>query len=206
MVAWATHVKTLDTDVLFSFNHEPEFGPNVANGDADDFKDAWRRFHEIFAAEGVDNVRWTWIMTAWSFQVPETDRRSSGKWYPGDDVVEVLGADAYNWANCDPGTGPNWRSLPDITSSFRQFADLHPAQDLLMAEWASTESPLGNKATWIQEAHTMFAHPSWDRLVGISYFNDNPHNPNCSFTIDSSPESLSAFRTIADDPMFGGDN
>ncbi|MGC1208480.1 MAG: hypothetical protein WA880_11055, partial [Ornithinimicrobium sp.] len=80
----------------------------------------------------------------------------------------------------------------------------HPEQDLLIAEWASTESPAGNKALWVQDARDMFTEPTWDRLIGISYFNDNTAQPTCSFPIDSSPGALSAMQAIADDVTFGG--
>ncbi len=134
MVPWATHMKSLDTDVMFTFNHEPEILENTPNGDSRDYIDAWRRFHEVFEAEGVDNVQWAWIMTAWSFHVPESDRRAAARWFPGDDVVDVLGVDAYNWSSCHPNAGTKWRPLTAVVQRFRQFADLHPEQDLLISD------------------------------------------------------------------------
>ena len=86
--------------VWFTFNHEPEFAENTANGVASDYLAAWRRVVNEFRARGVGNVEFVWIMTDWSFHVPATDRRYAPKWYPGDDYVDHIAADAYNWSTC----------------------------------------------------------------------------------------------------------
>ena len=52
----------------------------------------------VFKQEGTSNVSWTWTMTDWAFET--TDERAADNWYPGDDVVDVIGADAYNFSDC----------------------------------------------------------------------------------------------------------
>lgn len=69
---------------------------------------------------GVDNVEFVWIMTDWSFHVPPTDRRHASHWYPGDDVVDHIAADAYNWstanrASTSHGAASSRSSLPSVT-------------------------------------------------------------------------------------------
>ncbi len=92
MVRLARGVRALDGDVWFSFHHEPEAKDRQTFGTNSDFKAAWRALHAVFAAQGAD-VKWVWTMTSWSFEVNTSDRRSAGKWYPGDAYVDYLGAD-----------------------------------------------------------------------------------------------------------------
>lgn len=202
MVAWAQYVASLDGEILFSFNHEPEATINLDNGDAQDYVDAWRRMHDVFASEGA-SVRWTWIMTAYSFRLPPNERRHAPSWYPGDDVVEVIGADAYNWFGCLSGNTGTWRSLSWIVDGFGEFGREHPDEDLLLAEWASTEGAPGQKAAWIEEAAEMMLGPAWDRLIGVSYFNSGSQ-ARCTWSITSSASALEAIQEVADRSDFGG--
>lgn len=202
VVAWAQRVKNIGLPVWFSFNHEPEFAGNTANGTDQDFVDAWRRVHEIFAAENADNVAFVWIMTDYSFVVPATDRRQAIKWYPGDDVVDHIAADAYNWSDCRPGQFNPWRSLQEIIDPLRQFGIAHPDKGLLLAEWASTESG-GNKADWITEAADLFQTPGWEQFVAVAYWNDiDPASPACNFPVDSSPAAMSSFTSMGALPFY----
>ena len=204
IVTWAQRVRDLDVPVWFSFNHEPEFVGNTPNGTDQDFIDAWRRVHAEFVANGVTNAEFVWIMTDYSFDVPSTDRRHAPKWYPGDDVVSHIAADAYNWSDCRDGVFNPWRSLEEIIDPLRQFGASHPDKGVLLAEWASTESG-GDKAAWIDDASELFMQPGWDQFIAVSHFNDiDPASPNCSWPIDSSPSSLEAIRDMGSLAFYGG--
>ena len=89
--------------MIVTFHHEPEAGPNTAYGNNEDFKAAFRKFVEVFRAEGATNVSFAWTMTHWAFEVGDSrpsDRRRAAIWYPGDDVVDFIAGDPYNWNNC----------------------------------------------------------------------------------------------------------
>ena len=208
MVEWVDDIGSLGVPVWFTFNHEPETSANLSNGDSQDFIDAWRRFVDEFRARGVDNVEFAWIMTHWAFEVNPSDRRAAEKWYPGDDYVDYIGSDAYNWGDCRDSSNDSWRSLEDTLEPQRQFGLAHPDKKLILGEVASTELGDGGaaKAAWLGEAKELFKKPGWEKFVAIAFFNVVDGDlPNCDWMIDSTP-TLAAFVDLANDSYFGGSN
>ena len=204
LVSWIERVRAIGEPVWFTFNHEPEFAENTANGVASDYLAAWRRVVNEFRARGVGNVEFVWIMTDWSFHVPATDRRYAPKWYPGDDYVDHIAADAYNWSTCRGDLGTPWRPLEWTIAPLRDFGRQHPDKGLMLAEWASTTQG-GDKAAWITEAAELLKQPGWEQFIAVSYFSrPDPSNPACNFPIYSSPSVTAAFRAMGADPFYGG--
>ncbi len=203
MVAWAKSLRDLDGDIWFTFQHEPEITENLNNGNSADFKAAWRKFASIMRNNGA-NVKFTWIMSSWSYQVNTSDRRSAGKWYPGDDVVDYIGADPYNWSNCRENAPIVNRSLEETAEAFRQFGLAHPDKGLVLGEWASTDyRNQGTKAGWINDVRSLFKTDAWSQLAAISYYNaHDPKFPRCTWEIDSSPSALQAIKNMAHDPFY----
>jgi len=119
IVRWAGRVKALGNHVYFTFNHEPETGLN-SSGSGAEFIAAWRKVVTVFRAQGVTNADYLWIMTAYSFKAK--DRRRAVDWYPGDGYLDYIGADAYNWYTCRPGTNNPWNSLEQLVNPMRLFA------------------------------------------------------------------------------------
>ncbi|WP_125611994.1 CBM96 family carbohydrate-binding protein [Actinomadura sp. WAC 06369] len=85
-----------DRDVYWVYYHEPE--DNIADGHftAADYRAAWRRLAGL--ADRADNPRLkaTLVLMSWSLE-PES-RRNWRDYYPGRDVIDVLGWDTYNLA------------------------------------------------------------------------------------------------------------
>ena len=208
MVAWANALEPYEDQIWLSFHHEPEAGVNLVHGDAEDFKQAWQTFHTVLADNGFDPLGRVWIATDFSFQVPADDRRHADRWYPGDEWVEAIGTDAYNWFDCRAGITNNWLELEDIIEDFRLFGLAHPDEQLMLAEFGSAEdwTDLTRKAQWLTNAQELFAQPEYDQFTAISYFSLNANNGgfNCDWRFTSSPASQAAFTTFANDPLFGG--
>ena len=55
LVSWADRVRDYGMPVEVTFHHEPT-APNGVNGTASDFVAAWRRFVDVFRAEGAANA------------------------------------------------------------------------------------------------------------------------------------------------------
>ena len=103
MVDMANDVRRHGDTMIFTFHHEPEQVNNQVHGNSDDFKAAFRKMHDVFEQQGATNARFTWVMTSWAFQVGDfnpNDRRVADKWYPGDDVVDYISVQEYNWFDC----------------------------------------------------------------------------------------------------------
>ncbi len=208
MIEWVDRIEAWDGDVWFGFHHEPEGSGSAVNGDAADFKDAWRTFIGLFKDRNLAHVKYAWIMTYWSFATDPSDVKYADKWYPGDEYVDIITATAYNWDNCKGNDTDPWMPLTQIIEPMRQFGLAHPDKGLALAEWASTEKPSDNgaaKAAWIDDVAEMFQQPEWNQFVGLAYFNvfDDTY-PNCLWELDSSTAAMEAFTAMGADPFYGG--
>jgi mannan endo-1,4-beta-mannosidase len=156
----------------------------TTNGNAPrDFKLAWRHIHEIFTAQDVRNVAWVWCPYAVSVP-PDQD---VSVYYPGDDYVDWLGLDGYNWGDSRP-----WSSWQDFAELFREsYAAVTALSDkpVMIAEVGCAESG-GSKAHWIREAHRQVT-VSFPRVSAVVWFN---LDKECDWRIESSPDALAAFR------------
>ncbi|HLZ38045.1 MAG TPA: PKD domain-containing protein [Mycobacteriales bacterium] len=135
---------------------------------------------------------WTWTMAPSSFRRPPVGAGADG-YYPGDDVVDWLALDAYNWYGCGPGKPTAWRSLAEVVGPFRTWSLPHGKPQML-AEWGSSEDPADpqRKANWLREAMSTLA--GWPEFKAASYFHTFG---NCAWWVDSSPASERAFVEIA---------
>ncbi|RKS72066.1 hypothetical protein BZB76_4879 [Actinomadura pelletieri DSM 43383] len=83
-----------DRDVYWVYYHEPE--DNIAAGEftAADYRAAWRRLRSL--ADRADNPRLhaTLVLMGWSLD--PLSKRDWRDYYPGRDVIQVLGWDVYN--------------------------------------------------------------------------------------------------------------
>jgi Lysozyme like domain/D-alanyl-D-alanine carboxypeptidase len=172
----ARQVTAIPGTVYLAFQHEPEHAPA---GTPVQFTAAWRHYVAVYRAAGVRNVRWTLILMADSFN---GIGRTADAYYPGDDVVDVVAADGYNWQGVRPGAG---RSFAQV---FTGFYDWGAAQDkpMIIAEFGMAALP--GRPQWITDAAVTAR--SWPQLQVVMWWNSK------EFTIgpDAVP-ALQAFST-----------
>ena len=178
-----------DHPILLSFDHEPQYGVYVPGKPAQ-FVAAWRHVVDKFRALGADNVFWVLILTASTY-----DEGVADLYYPGRSYVDFLGADGYNWKWAHKA---RWRSFADVFTSFYYYASKQhlPA---MITETGTLEDPNdpGRKAAWYRGADSwLHTHPD---IMAFIYFNTTVRWP---WWIDTSPQSLAAFRALANDPLF----
>jgi len=207
----ARGVRSYGDPMIFGFHHEPEQGENTRFGTSTEFKAAFRKMHSVFTREGVTNVHWAWIMTEWSFEVGDFrtgDRREAKLWYPGDDVVDLIASDTYNWNNCRGNTSDPWRTLEDDLAPLLRFAAQHPGKQLVLGEFGSDEGTPGQKAQWLAESQALFkTAPYRDAFAALLYFHDDGAAegvPQCDWWLDSSTSSTTAASTWFRDSFYDG--
>jgi len=194
--ARALELKSFAAPIIFSFHHEPTTKPESGGtcGTGADYKAAWRRIHDKFVAAGVTNVTYAFTMTALSF-----DKGRGDEFYPGDDVIDLIAADGYNWYSCEFHQGP-WREMKDI---FESFYDYGVAKDkpMFIAEYGTGEDDANpnRKAQWFANGADLLK--SWPSIVGVSYFNVGTGGA-CDRYVDSSQPSLDASTAMGTDPYF----
>jgi hypothetical protein len=190
----ADALRGLGRPVMLIFHHEPEDDLDEFGTPAE-FAAAWRHVVSVFRARGATNVVWVWTMMSWTFG-PRAPHPAAS-YYPGDDFVDWLAADAYNWYPCRT---QRWRSLTNVVAAFRTWGRAH-GKPLMLAEWGvpeDTATPdLQRKAQWFAEARA--AMKKMPELKAFVYFSSDR---DCDWWLDSSPASLSAFTAMAKDPYF----
>jgi hypothetical protein len=208
MVEWANAIRPYGPQIWLSFQHEPEERSNIPNGDAGDFILAWRNFMTVIDSEGVELAGRVWIMTDYAFQLPVADRRHPDRWYPGDEWVEAIAADVFNWHECRTGINNAWTPPRSIIEPIRDFGLKHPTEHMMIAELGSVEDPAdpSRKGEWITDVQNLFKDPTYSQFTHVSYFNLHMDEGifDCDFRVSTSTAATDAFVALADDPFYGG--
>jgi len=186
----AAAVAALGVPVFLVFHHEPDMATGY--GSPAEYRDAWRHYVEVFRQQGVTNAAWTWVMTPTGFAA--NANTPAGDFYPGDDVIDWLALDPYNWYGCAPAVPTAWQSMAQAAGPFRTWAQPH-GKPLMLAEWGSVEDPAdpGRRADWYRE--TLAMSTSWPELKAVSAFDATG---NCPWRVDSTPAALQGFVDAGD--------
>jgi hypothetical protein len=205
MQDWAQRIKNFGATVYFIFDHEPDAENLQVMGTPADYAAAWRKIVSVFRDEGASNARFTWTLTAHSFA--RTDSRQASEWYPGDEYIDVIAADGYNFFGCRPGVATAWRSFTQIFDPVREFGLSHPSKPLMVAELGSVEDPLvpGRKAQWIADVRTTLESTGWSQFTAVLYWHSQSRTtPPCMYWLDTSDSALAAFAAMGADAYFLG--
>lgn len=97
----------------------------------------WKMMYDYFRECGLDNLIWVW-----------TSQTKDGDWYPGDEYVDMIGRDLYNY------------TVEDADYNFRYLTAYYPHKMLALSEcgYAGGSSPhMGEQ--WDAGARWSFAMP-----------------------------------------------
>ena len=185
----ARAVKALGKPIFLRWRWEMD-RPNLQASiwTAQDFIAAWRRIRAIFAEERVTNVSWIWCPTAAGF----ADGNRAAAYYPGDQDVDWICADAY--------PGPDWKDFGTATGPFLQWAKGRPDKPVMIGEWGAASQFPGGQTAWLQQAgETARANPSVKALV---YFDaDLPaEGPQAQLALKG--DGVSRFGDLLAEPYF----
>jgi beta-mannanase len=192
--AIAARVKALGLPVLMDFTHEPEEQSEL--GTPQQFAAAYRHVVQRFRATGADNVSWVWTVMGYSGHYDQY----AGGLYPGDDVVDWIGWDPYNWYVCHAS---DWKSFAHKVSGFYDWllANGHADKPFMLSEYGSAEhlsDPLA-KGAWFRDALSSLTSGAFPNLKALVYFDSNKSG-ECDWRLDSSSASLDGYRQLAADP------
>jgi len=155
---------------------------------------AFRHIVEVFKKEGVTNAKFVWCPMNFSF--PDEPWNDWVRAYPGDEYVDWIGFDGYNW-----GTTQSWSQWAAFKYMFRDQArkarKLWPTKPIMIAEFAAAEQG-GDKAAWIKEIPG-YLKTSMRMIDALVWFD---LKKEADWRINSSERSLAAFRSIMKDSIF----
>jgi hypothetical protein len=187
--SWAVGAKAWGHPLFVRFNHEMNgwwlfpWAEQVNGNQPGDYVAAWRHVHDIFTEVDASNVTWVWSP---NIVGPQTTPLAN--LYPGDAYVDWVAMDGYNATN-----DSRWRSFAEVYGpTYAELRALAPDKPIMLAEWASKEEG-GDKAAWIEDALLVQLPQHFPHIKAVVWFNWND-SPAKSYTIDSSPEALAAFR------------
>ena len=206
ILEWAETLCNFEAPLFLSFHHEPSGNANQDQyGTSDDYKAAVRRFHQIVTDAGTRNIAWTHIMTGFSFDIDNSDNRHADHWYPGDDVVDVVAVDPYNFAACH---STDWLSWDEITRNFLEWVALNtPDAPLIVAEFGTVadENDPNRRAEWLADVTESFNSEEWDNLLAASYFwrdGSEPWSDGCDWTFRDKAAAIQELFELAESLRF----
>jgi mannan endo-1,4-beta-mannosidase len=167
VIRWADALRDCQSPVYLRFGHEfnGDWYPwTPAHGTSPDlFQAAWRHLHEVFQRQGATNVLWVWCPNAVSAAGEQLIT-----WYPGDQYVDVLAVDGYNWGSVLPVR--EW-VMPEnlFDPALVELRAFNSGKPILIAEVACAEHG-GSKAEWISELVSYLAgQPDVDGFVWFEH-------------------------------------
>ena len=188
--AWATRLAAWNGPVYLRMLHELNaawypWGVGVNGNTPEDLVAAWRHVRGRFDRAGAGNVRWVWCPDAGPGETP------LAALYPGDEYVDWVALDGYNWGEVRPETG--WRSFEEIFGPAYDELGRLTGRPLMVAETASSERG-GDKAAWITNAFAALPE-RFPRVRALSWFNEA--TAGADWPVTSSAGALAAFAEAA---------
>jgi len=169
-------------DIIIRFAHEMNLeryhwgGPRESFGpeSPDRYRKMFRYVVKRFRAAKASNVFFAFCPNAESLPNPKRDSagwNEARAYYPGDDVVDLVGMDGYNWGTTQTKGKHGWdstfRSFSDIFAPIRlELTSFAPGKSMMVFEVASAALG-GDKSAWIQDA--LETAGSWG-LVALNWF------------------------------------
>ncbi|MGE5425479.1 MAG: SH3 domain-containing protein [Bacillota bacterium] len=188
MEAFATEAKAYGGPIMLAPLHEMNGNWDPWGGYGWDDKpinspsliiSVWRRMHGFF--KGADNVKFAWAVN--NDSVPDIPANSINTYYPGDNYVDYVGVDGFNF-------GTPWQSFDEVFGNAIKSVSVHK-KPIYLFSIGSTASP--EKDNWIKEGlGNLIQH--YPGVAGWVWFNQN--GPDRNWTINSDPDSLAAFRSV----------
>jgi beta-mannanase len=154
--------------VIVRFAHEMNLSRYHWGGSMDDYgpespgkyRDMFRHVVRIFRESGAGNALFAFCPNAESvpnpMHDPEAGWNRAARYYPGDEYVDVLGMDGYNWGTTrnfdEHGWDSRWETFEGIFKDiFDELKSLNRDKPLYVFETSSV-SRGGDKNLWIREA------------------------------------------------------
>ncbi|MFH1709537.1 MAG: glycosyl hydrolase, partial [bacterium] len=199
MEDWAKDIKAYKKTVFLRWGHEfniEKYPWGIGNNgkDPDKYIKAFRHVHDIFKKAGAENVKWIWCFN--NYPNPDENWNSWDLAYPGDEYVDWIGIDGYNWGTTQSWSG--WQSFKEMfRNQVREASKKYPNKPVMIAEFGSTEQG-GNKAAWVKEIPDALKI-SMDQVKVVVLFDVKKES---DWRVNSSKKAEAAYRSVFHDPYF----
>ena len=191
--SWARAAKGFGAEVWIRWAHEFNgnwypwsVGQNGKNSKI--YVRAFQRVHDRFRKAGAFNVRWIWCANAVS--VPDASWNDPARAYPGDEYVDMISIDGYNFGTATPGS--RWQSLREIYQRpYEELSRKFPSKPMMIGEIGCATAG-GDKAAWIRDMDREL-RGRFGRIQGVVWFEAAKE---ADWRLVSSPQVLAASRAV----------
>jgi len=169
--------------------------PDRADG-PERFVFAYRHVVDVVRSVNARNIIWLFHVNA--TPSPQADWNTLDAYYPGDSYVDWVGMSAFG-KQINPG---DWLSFEEISGT--AYDSLAAFKKPILVVTGVGEFEDGNKAEWITQTYSVIKE-EYPGIKAVIWWHDiwlNEDNSLSDLTIDSSPETLRAFRLAISDPYF----
>ena len=163
---FALRLKEISGPVMLRFGHEmngnwyPWSGVKIGE---EKYISSYRYIKDMFDKAGVKNVEWVFCVN--SEDVPRKNNHFM-QYYPGDEYVDYVGLDGYNWGNTQ--TWSAWKGFREIFGPRIREIAASTGKPVIIAEFSSAGSG-GDKAAWIRNAMDFIKNTG--EIKGFAIFN-----------------------------------
>jgi hypothetical protein len=192
----ARSFKAYGKPVLFRFAWEMNiptlpWSLTMTKSTTGDYVSAWRRFHQIMVEEGATNVKWVFSPNAKSY----AEDMSYKPIYPGDDVVDWVALDGYNWGTTQ--TWSKWSSFTDVfKDSYDEIITLAPTKPLMLGEINSANVG-GDQSEWLADALGTQIPTNFPKIKAVVLFDEDKTSlDGVDWRIENSHKSIGVLRYI----------
>jgi beta-mannanase len=199
MEKWASDAKVFKKTIFLRWGHEfniEKYPWGIVNNNRDPEKyiKAYRHVHDIFRKAGATNIKWIWCFN--NYPNPNEYWNSWDLAYPGDEYVDWIGIDGYNWGTTQSWSG--WQSFKEMfRDQVREASKKYPNKPVMIAEFGSAEEG-GNKANWVKEIPSALK-VSMSQVKAIVLFDVRKE---CDWRANSSKNAEKAYKSIFQDQYF----
>jgi mannan endo-1,4-beta-mannosidase len=188
IATWGKQAASSGRRFLLRFAHEMNgdwypWAVGQSGTTPEDYVAAYRRVHRIFDDCGAHQVQWVWSPNV----IIGANADVISRCYPGDDYVDVIGVDGYNFGN---RTGYRWTEPADLFgATFALIEKVAPQKPLWVSEVGCADLG-GDKSAWIGALLKFLTATPVRGLVWFEVEADNPGEPDWRLT--SSPQTTAA--------------
>jgi hypothetical protein len=170
------------------------------------YRDAYRHIIDLFRAEGVQHVTWTFHVNYVPF--PDKEWNYPKNYYPGDDYIDWIGFSLYGAQE----PSEEWEGLEFSTQfkqHYKQFNAISSTKPKAVFEFGVIEDhPDGNKSAWLGDAFKTILDNPYMTIQAISPWHEKWQNEDETWSnlrLDSSARTQATFQKWVKDPRFISD-
>jgi beta-mannanase len=192
IATWAKQAAAYNRYFLIRFAHEMNgnwypWSVGQSGSTPADYVAAYRRVRRIFDDSGAAQVRWVWSPNV----IINGDTDVISRCYPGDDYVDIIGVDGYNFGD---NPGHRWRSPTDLFGPTLNLAARLSQRNPLWITEVGCSDRGGDKAAWIADLLEFLKSTNIEGLIWFEA--DKIGEPDWRLT-SSSQTSLAAKRALS---------